>query len=139
LLDALSSIALLTDVERRSVAQRLLRVLGQDTLDAFHAQLERTTGASADCREVIGAVLPSVESPLSEAGSAMTWLARLKRWQLSLFLAALGGGAAVGLVGTIDLIWQGRLILSGLGAVAFVTAVYLRARQHRIDESWVGS
>ena len=68
----------------------------------------------------------------------MSRFARLKHWQRSLFFVALGCGAAVSLVGTIDLIWNLRFVLSGLGAVAIVVAVFQQTRR-RSDENWIGS
>ena len=66
-------------------------------------------------------------------------LARMKQWQGSMLIVSLGCGVAVSMMGVIELIWQLRSVLSGLGAVAIVLAVFLKTRQHRIDETWLGS
>jgi hypothetical protein len=65
--------------------------------------------------------------------------ARLKQWQWSVLLVALACGAAVSMMGLIDLVWRFRSVLSGLGAVVLVLSVFLKARHHRIDEHWIGS
>ena len=63
----------------------------------------------------------------------------MKQWQWSVLLASLGCGVAVSMMGVIELIWQFRSVLSGLGAVAFVLSVFLKTRQHGIDATWLGS
>jgi hypothetical protein len=61
----------------------------------------------------------------------------MSAWQWSLFFVALGCGAAVSIVGLIDLLWHARGILAALGAIAIVTSVYVQRRRHRV-ETWIG-
>jgi hypothetical protein len=65
--------------------------------------------------------------------------AHLKQWQWSVLLTALACGAAVSLMGVIELIWQLRSVLAGFGAVALVVSVFLKTRHHRFDQTWIGS
>jgi hypothetical protein len=137
LLHVVSSVARMTDDERPSVSERLLVLLGQACFDAVRVEL----AATASAREATepDAVRPCAEVQHSKRVIPVSRFARLRRWQLSLFLVALGCGAAVGLVGTIDLIWQGRFLVSGIGAVALVVSFFMRARHHQVPETWIGS
>src|SRR5262245_19708876 len=66
-------------------------------------------------------------------------IARLKQWQWSVLIVSLGCGVAVSMMGVIELIWQFRSVLSGLGAVVVVLTVFLKTRQHQRLETWIGS
>jgi hypothetical protein len=124
----LTRIGELAERERRSAAERVLDLLGADVLKAVHRELERADQTAPP--EQVTAANPTF---------AVRWLARMKRWQSSLFFAALACGAAVAIVGVIDLISQLRLVVSGIGAIALVLTVFLQTRHHRGEESWIGS
>jgi hypothetical protein len=70
---------------------------------------------------------------------AAAHFARLTQWQWSVLLMALACGLAVSLMGVIELIWQFRSVLAGFGAVTLVLSVFWKTRQHRFDETWIGS
>lgn len=72
-------------------------------------------------------------------GWMMRALSRLKSWQWSLFFAALGCGAAVAIVGLIELVWDARAVFGALGAIAIVVSVYLHTRHLRAEEDWIAS
>ena len=69
----------------------------------------------------------------------MNMLPRLKGWKLWLFIVALSSGAAVSIMGVIDLVWRLRFGLAGLAAVCFVVWVFLTSRHDQTDEEWLGS
>ena len=127
LLHDLTRIGLLVGCDRPGAAERLLALLGDDFLRVVHAEAERAE------------VRPRPEHDVSETpGGAVQRFARLKRWQSSLFFSALGCGAAVAFVGVIDLISELRFLVSGIGAVGFVVAVFRHTR-HAREERWIGS
>ena len=117
LLHDLSAFAAMVDDDRLSADERLAATVGPEL--------------AAQCR---GSVRRRLRFDRFEAR-----LARMKQWQWSMLIVSLGCGVAVSMMGVIELIWQFRSVLSGLGAVAVVLAVFLKSRQHRIDETWLGS
>lgn len=127
LLHDLTCIGLVLECERPGATERLLALLGDDFLRVVRAEAERAEECVQPAEDVC--VAP---------GAAVQRFARLKRWQSSLFFSALGCGAAVAFVGVIDLISELRLLVSGIGAVGFVVAVFRHTR-HAREESWIGS
>jgi hypothetical protein len=114
--------------DRCSAEERLVAILGVEQLQAIRAALE--------ARAPEAAKVPLLRP---HEWAAVRALARLRDWQRSVFLAALACGAAIAIVGVIDLIWSARAIIAGLGAVAIVLYVYFLTRHHRAEENWIGS
>jgi hypothetical protein len=112
LLHDLTAVAALVDDERTPAAERLAAVVGPDGLRALRRRR------------------------LLEGVAAR--FGRLAQWQWSVLLTALACGAAVSMMGVIELIWQLRSVLSGVGAVVIVLSLFLKTRQHRF-ETWIGS
>ena len=116
LIHDLNAVGALVAADRPSADERLAATVG----DALASQ----------CRSAAGRRL------LLERCAAR--FARLKQWQWSLLVVALGCGVAVSMMDLIELVWQFRSVLSGLGAVAVVLTVFLKTRQARV-EHWIGS
>jgi hypothetical protein len=114
--------------EHWSADERLLAILGAEQLQAVRARLEEGAPEAA-----------KVPMLRPHEWAAVRALARLRDWQRSVFLAALACGAAIAIVGVIDLLWSARAIIAGLGAVAIVLYVYFLTRHHRAEEHWIGS
>jgi hypothetical protein len=114
--------------DRPPAEERLVAILGAEQLQAVRAELEE--------RGPKAARVPILRPHEWEAVRA---LARLRNWQRSVFLAALACGAAIAIVGLIDLIWDVRALLGGVGAVALVVYVFLLTRHSRTEERWIGS
>jgi hypothetical protein len=117
LIHDLTAVGALVDWERASADERLSATVGPD----LAAQFRGATGRRLRFERFAAR------------------LARMKQWQWSMVIVSLGCGVAVSTMGVIELIWQFRSVLSGLGAVAVVLAVFLKSRQHRIEETWLGS
>lgn len=124
LLHDLTAVGSLVDTDRPSADERLVASVGSERLRAVQVAVGEAC-APPDRRRVFE--------------SAVAIFARLKQWQWSVLLAALACGAAVSMMGVIELVWQFRSVLSGLGAVALVLSVFLKTRHHRVDEHWIGS
>ena len=139
LIHDLDRFEMLASDDRAPAHQRLVALLGREQLQALLAELARPSPRTSRERMAVAAATfacRALRGPWE--GSGVSRFARLKHWQRSLFFVALGCGAAVSLVGTIDLIWNLRFVLSGLGAVAIVVAVFQQTRR-RSDENWIGS
>jgi len=121
LIHDLTALAALLDDERPSADERLAAALGPEGLCALRTQL----ASQSRVRLLLE--------------RSMARFARLRQWQWSVLLVSLACGVAVSMMGVIELIWQLRSVLSGVGAVAIVLAVFLNTRHHRIDETWIGS
>jgi len=119
LLHDLAAVGALVDDDRRSANERLADALGQRDLEALRSEVAEAKRS--------GRARPRVELP------------RLRRWQWSLLYTALGCGAAVSMMGVIELIWQLRSVLSALGAVAIVMSVFIKTRHNRVDDGWISS
>lgn len=124
LLEHLNVVGRLVADERPTVEDRLVALLGDEQLHAARAQMSAPV---------------KVSKPRASTAKAMRIIARMSAWQCSLFLVALGCGAAVSIVGMIDLVWHARGILAALGAIAIVTTVFVQGRHHRFKETWIGS
>jgi hypothetical protein len=126
LLHDLTAVGALIDADRASADERLASTVGRDRLHALQAELAAAAPCvRADTRRVLE--------------GAVAMFSRLRQWQWSVLLAALACGATVSMMGVIDLIWQFRSVLSGLGAVVLVLSVFLKTRHHSVDEHWIGS
>lgn len=123
LIDHLNVVGRMVGDDRPHAEERLVAILGEEQLHAARAQMSAPVRASGS-RVYTAAVMRA--------------LSRMSAWQWSLFFVALGCGAAVSIVGIIDLLWHARGILAALGAIAIVTSVYVQSRRHRI-ETWIGS
>lgn len=139
LLDAVMRMGRVTGEESRSADERLRDVLGEDVLRAVHRELEQPSGITVPQQAVVSTAARAEAETHCRRRRGLGWLARLKQWQSSLFFAALGCGAAVAIVGVIDLIAQLRLVISGVGAVAVVVTVFFQTRHRQGDEGWIGS
>jgi hypothetical protein len=139
LLHDLDMLETLVSDDRAPARKRLVALLGEEQLQTLLAELARPAAPTSRERMVVGTVI-FVRKALHglREGSGVTKFARLKLWQRSLFFVALSCGAAVSLVGTIDLIWHLRFVLAGLGGIALVLVVFQQTR-HRSDENWIGS
>jgi hypothetical protein len=126
LLRDLAAVGALVGQDRQSADERLAAASGPDEAQAFRAATLRGSCAGVPRRRRI----------LEGAASRF---ARLKQWQWSVLVVALGCGAAVSMMGVIQLVWQFRSVLSGLGAVALVLTVFLKTRHHRLSQTWIGS
>lgn len=124
LLHDLTAVGSLVGPDRPSADERLVASVGSDRLQALQAAATESCARPGRRRVFEGAV---------------AIFARLKQWQWSVLLAALACGAAVSMMGVIELVWQFRSVLSGLGAIALVLSVFLKTRHHRVDEHWIGS
>jgi hypothetical protein len=124
LLRDLTAVGSLVDADRPSADERLVATVGPDRLRVLQA------AAVEEC---------SRADRLRVFERAVAIFSRLKQWQWSVLLALLACGAAVSMMGVIELVWQFRSVLSGLGAVALVLSVFLKTRHHRVDEHWIGS
>jgi hypothetical protein len=113
LLHDLTAVGALIDDERLSAEERLAAAVGPHGLEALR------------------------RPRLFDRAAAH--FARLKQWQWSALLMAFACGVAVSLMGVIELIWQFRSVLAGFGAVALVLSLFRKTRQHRFDETWIGS
>jgi hypothetical protein len=139
LLHDLDRLEMLVSDDRAPAHQRLVALLGQEQLRTLLAELARPSPRTSGEPVVVAAATLAHKTLRGlREGAGMSKFARLKHWQRSLFFAALGCGAAVSLVGAIDLIWNLRFVLSGLGAVAIVVTVFQQTRR-RSDENWIGS
>jgi Flp pilus assembly protein TadB len=123
---------LIVNDERSRSEQRLEQMLGAEQLEVIRRAVETSTQASLAAMEPA----PQTYLPWRIAASV---LPRLRKWQVSVFLAALACGASVAIVGVINLIWDGRAILAAIGAIAIVVYVHAQTRQHRAEQDWVGS
>lgn len=119
LLRDLTAVDALVDDGRPSADERLVAAVGHAGLEALRSELAKTERRRRE--------RPQIRLP------------RLRQWQWSVVFAALGCGAAVSMMGVIELIWQLRSVLSGLGAVAIVLSVFLKTRHQRVHDSWIGS
>jgi hypothetical protein len=124
LLEHLNVVGRLVGDERPPAEERLVALLGEEQLRAARAQMSAPV---------------KVSSPRASTAKAMRILARMSAWQWSLFVVALACGAAVSIVGVIDLVWHARGILAALGAIAIATTVFVQGRHHRFKETWIGS
>jgi len=124
LLEHLNVVGRLVDDSRSPAEDRLVALLGDEQLRAARAQMSAPARASR---------------PRAYTATAMRTLSRMSAWQWALFFVALGCGAAVSIVGLIDLLWHARGVLAALGAIAIVTSVYVQMRSHRVHETWIGS
>lgn len=124
LLRDLTAVSALVDEARPSADDRLVAAVGQEPLRILRSRL---SARSFDARHRLLFQRLAVR------------LARLRQWQWSVLIVSLGCGAAVSMMGVIELIWQFRSVLSGLGAVAIVLAVYLKTRHYQRLETWIGS
>ena len=129
--------ALVAD-DRASADERLATMLEEDRLQVLLAELATPPSWRKRVMRAAGALVDKAVHRLGER-SGVTTIAHLKQWQRSLFFIALGCGAAVSLVGTIDLIWHLRAVFGGLGAVSIVVAVFLQTRHRPPDHHWIGS
>jgi hypothetical protein len=111
--------ALVDDIERPSADERLVAAIGHERVEAFHSEFGARRRLSFE--------------------RFAARLARLRQWQWSVLIVALACGAAVSMMGVIELIWQLRPVLAGLGAVALVLTVFLKSRHYRVEEHWIGS
>jgi hypothetical protein len=118
----------IVDDEHWTAEERLLAILGAEQLRAVRAVLEEHGPEAA-----------KVPMLRPHEWGAVRALARLRNWQRSVFLAALACGAAIAIVGLIDLIWDARALVGGLGAVVLVVYVFLLTRHSRAEERWIGS
>jgi hypothetical protein len=109
-------------------------MLGPEQLQVVRARLEECSERQAD-------LAVSAEATRAQPDWWMVHaLSRLKSWHWSVFLAALGCGAAVAIVGFIDLAWDARAVLGGLGSIAVVMFVHTRTRHlHAEEEDWIAS
>jgi hypothetical protein len=126
LLHDLAAVGALVEHDRPSADERLVAAVGPGEAQALRSVVAQAHCAGAARRRRI------------LAGAAARF-SRLKQWQWSVFVVALGCGAAVAMMGVIELVWQFRSVLSGLAAVALVLTVFLKTRQHRLPHSWIGS
>ena len=126
------------DTEGLRADERLAALLGEAQLETVLARIETVDADVFSLeRQVAAAEAISIRQLLSRR-LAHT-LSRLTNWQRGVFFASLGCGAAVAIIGLIDLVWRVRGILGGLGAVLIVLTVYLQTRHHRVKQTWIGS
>jgi hypothetical protein len=124
LLRDLTAVGALVDDARPSARERLAATVGREPLRELRSQL------AAQC--------PGARRRLLFERLAAR-LARLGQWQWSVLIVSLGCGAAVSMMGVIELIWQLRSVLSGIGAVAVVLTVFLKTRRYQRLAPWIGS